>query len=55
VELSGPFCRNQQVMLRRKLGRAAAPWQKMPARDLKRSWGLMADRSRGTRRTEEAD
>jgi hypothetical protein len=55
VELSGPFCRNQQVMLRRKFGRAAAPWQKMLARDLKKSWGLMADRSRGTRRAEEAD
>ena len=55
VELSGPFCRNQQVMLRRKFGRAAAPWQKMPARDLKKSWGQMADRSRGTRRAEEAD
>jgi hypothetical protein len=54
VELSGPFCRNQEVMLRRKFGRASAPWQKMPARDLKRSWGLMADRSRGSRRAEES-
>jgi hypothetical protein len=52
VELSGPFCRNQQVMLGRSR-RAAAPWQSMPARDLKQSWGLMADRSRGTRRADD--
>jgi hypothetical protein len=46
MELSEPFCRNQQAMLI-KSGHGAAPWQKMRARDLRKFWGLMADRSRG--------
>ncbi len=52
VELSEPFCRNQQSASRR-LGRADAPWQQMRASALRKYWGLMAERSRGTHRPEE--
>jgi hypothetical protein len=53
VELSEPFCRNQESMSK-GLGRAGAPWQQMRAAALRKSWGLMAERSRSTRRSEEA-
>jgi hypothetical protein len=52
VELSEPFCRNQQAQLPR-FGQAPAPWQQMRAADLKKSWGLMAERSRGASRPQE--
>ena len=45
VELSEPFCRNQQAQLK-KHGRAEAPWRFMPVTNLRESWGKMADRSR---------
>jgi hypothetical protein len=50
VELSEPFCRNQHAMLGR-FGRTGAPWQQMRPGDLKKSWELMAQRSRGGPRT----
>ena len=46
VELSEPFCRNQQAMLGR-FGRTGAPWQQMRSAALRKSWELMAQRSRG--------
>ncbi len=55
VELSGPFCRSQQVMLGRKFSHARSSWQKMPKRNLKKSWGLMAERARGARRAGEGE
>lgn len=53
VELSEPFCRNQESTSK-GLGRAGAPWQQMRAPALRKSWGLMAERSRSTRRFDEA-
>jgi len=53
VELNEPFCRNQQAILGR-LSRARAPWQEMNVPALRKSWVLMAERSRdadGPRRT----
>jgi hypothetical protein len=49
VDLSEPFCRNQQAMLGR-FGRTDAPWQHMRSAALRRSWELMAQRSRGAPR-----
>jgi NACHT domain len=54
VELSEPFCRNQ-ASTSKGPGRAGAPWQQMRAAALRKSWGLMAERSRSTPRPEDAD
>jgi hypothetical protein len=47
AELSGAFCRRQQILLTRRFrGPRMAPWQLMRPAQLKRFWAEMTDRAR---------
>jgi hypothetical protein len=47
AELSEAFCRHQYMLVRRlRIGRRTAPWQGLPASQMRSFWSEMADRAR---------